>query len=245
MVRFGHMIEAGAVRRLRRAAAAAGDMDRASLKALRARALELNRNLDDVIHATEARLLPGKAIPRPLHTEWAMRPELWRGPVQPPGMVAVKTGARWGREAKIFHDGVGGEVLVRQGRNAGPGTTAPFSVIAEVFHFEGSFLSIAIDLPAEGSEGLSRNHLVRVGAEIESERPVQIFTRLNLRFGPNVATLTEQLDAGGHVDLDLAACEFDEDRLAGAWLDLIVDAPSMNAIRFGDVTVSRRPRAQV
>jgi len=166
--------------------------------------------------------------------------------VSPSGHAPARTGAELGREAKVFHDCGRVEVSVRQRRNP-PGASAPFSVEAEVFHFDGTFLSIAIDLPREGFEGLTRHHLVRIGAEIEAERPARVFGRLNLRHGPNVATVTERFDVPGtgHVDLDLAEADFDDERLSGAWVDIIVEAPAMNGIRLRDVTVSRRPRAQV
>ncbi len=43
----------------------------------------------------------------------------------------------------------------------------------------------------------------------------------------------------------MAASALDERRIDRAWLDLIFEGPDMNQITLSDVTLSRRPRAEV
>ena len=73
------------LRRWGEAADAAAGTDLESLRSLRARARSLRRNLDRVIHEAEHRLaLPvigSNVIRKPLGTDWAWRPELWKGPI--------------------------------------------------------------------------------------------------------------------------------------------------------------------
>jgi hypothetical protein len=242
--RLGDILEHRSLRRWERAAAEVADMDPASLRSLRGRARDLGRRLDRVLHAVEARLARPAPISRQLHTDWAWRPTLWTGPVRPAGLVALASGAEFGQVVKVFHDCPRNECSVRQVRLSG---RAPYGVDVEVFHFGGSFLSLALDLPAAAIEGLSRRHLLRLELGIEAERPVSVFGRVNLRHGPNVEQITLGFDAGAGevVEFDLASLALDEDRLSSGWVDVIFEAPQMNRIRIGDVTLSRRPRAEL
>lgn len=244
--RLGDILEDRSLRRWERAAAEVADMDPVSLRSLRGRARDLGRRLDRVVHAAEARLARPAPISRPLHTDWAWRPALWTGPVRPAGLVALASGTEFGPGAKVFHDCPRNECSVRQVRLPGGGG-APYGVDVEVFHFGGSFLSLALDLPADGIEGLSRRHVLRLDLRIEAERPVSVFGRLNLRHGPNVEQITLGFDAGAGevVEFDLVSLALEEDRLSAGWVDVIFEAPQMNRIRVGDVTLSRRPRAEL
>ena len=114
------LIEKRTLRRWDRAARVAASLDAAELKALRTRARSLGRRIDQVLHVAEGRLalpLAGQAgIRRPMHSDWAWRPELWSGPVKPSGFASVETKTALGREAKVFHDCALSELSVRQVR---------------------------------------------------------------------------------------------------------------------------------
>lgn len=243
MGRLGGLLERKVLRNWEKKLSEAEALDRAELKSIRSQARALSSRLGHITHAADARLLARAAIPRPLHTDWAWRPELWTGPVAAASAAPAASGTALGREAKLFYDAPGGECAVRQLRNAAPDDTAPFGIAIDVFHFDGSFLSLAIDLPEEGCQGLAKSRILRLGFNIETECPLQVFARLNLRHGPNVATATQRLDAADHVDFDLSGIDFEETRVASAWIDLIFEAPAMNRIRVGNVTLTRRPRA--
>lgn len=244
MGRLDSLLEQAALRRWSRVANEADRMDSAALLTVGRRARTLARQLERILHTSESRVSANTDVPRPLHADWAWRPELWSGPVSPSGIAGVANGAGFGQEVKFFHDCPRGEYSVRQRRNAGGQVTAPFGVCIEVYHFGGGFLSLAIDLPREAVEGLSRRHLVRVGAPREMERAVPVYGRLNVRHGPNVAQAVRQFEEDDHVDLDLATMAFDENRVSAAWVDLIFEAPAMNRLILTDVTLSRRPRAE-
>ncbi|MFV2002619.1 MAG: DUF6478 family protein, partial [Paracoccaceae bacterium] len=90
------------LRRWGRMNAHAGSADLMDLRDMRNRAREVRRRLDQVLHTADARLtLPligSNAIQKPLHSDWSYRPELWRGPLSPAGMVAVHARSRIGEE---------------------------------------------------------------------------------------------------------------------------------------------------
>jgi Family of unknown function (DUF6478) len=92
--RFWHR---GALRRWARLADGAGEMDLEDLQMLRGRAWGMRRHLDRVLHVAEGRLaLPvigSNAILRPMGTDWAWRPALWRGQIALPGLSSVLSGA--------------------------------------------------------------------------------------------------------------------------------------------------------
>lgn len=222
------------------------------LRQLRVRALQLRQVLDRVLHVAESRLtLPligSNSFPKPLHTDWAWRPELWRGPIFPSGVAAAQTKTTFGGEVTLFHDCAISELTVRQLRNTRESDLAPYGLKMDVFNFDGSFLSLVIDLPPEAVRGLTRRHLIRMTSIAESESPLEIFARLNVRHGPNTEQMVRELPLGNEeitVEFDLAYSKLNEKRVEAAWVDLIFEGPKMNQIILRDVTFSRRPRAEL
>ena len=237
--------------RWRDMAGRAGQLDTAGLKELRRSARQVRGELDQVIHVAEARLAQYAGpdiLAKPLMADWAWRPEIWRSPVTPSGMAGVANGANFGNEAKVFHDCPLRELTVRQTRNKGEADLASYGYRMEVFGFEGSFLSLAIDLPNEAIEGLTLGHVIRLDTVVEMERPTKIFARLNVLHGPNTEQIVRELPLDSEevmVEFDLAYSNMNEKRVERAWIDLIFEGPQMNQIVLRDVTISRRPRAQI
>jgi len=125
---------------------------------------------------------------------------------------------------------------------------APYGLRMDVFRFDGSFLSLVIDLPEDGFEGLKRTHLIRMDVIVELEKPIEIFARLNIKNGPNTEQIVRELDLSQDqtiVEFDLAYSNLNERRVEGAWIDLIFEGPEMNQVDLRDLTFSRRPRAQI
>ena len=184
----------------------------------------------------------------PHGTDWAWRPELWLQPLGRPGLSSVGNGSEFGPEIKIFHDCPRMEITLRQLRNRRASDLAPFGLRADVFAFEGSFLSLVLDLPRVAIEGLQARHLIRLDAIIELEKPVKISARLNIRHGPNTVQITRELPQGKPnvvVEFDLAYSDLNENRLEGAWIDLIFEDPAMSQMILRDLSFSRRLRAEL
>lgn len=240
-------------RELRRWADLAARVERmplSDLRDLRRRARQTQRELDKIHHAVTSRLtLPvigSNAIRKPPRTDWAHRPEAWAGPVRPTGFAAAPAKTRIGSEVTVFHDATRSELTIRQVRNTRESDLAPFGLRLDVFNFDGSFLSLAVDMPGSALEGLRRTHLLRLAMTIESERPHEMFARLNLRHGPNTEQIVREVDTSGRdiiVEFDLYYTNFNEARGEAMWLDLIFESPSMNQVTVRDLTVTRRPRA--
>ena len=242
----------GYLRRWERAADAAGDIDVETLQSHRSRARALRRRLDRLLHVADGRLaLPvigSTAIQRPLHSDWAYRPQLWRGPGFPSGHVAVETQTRFGDEATVYHDCKVSELTFRQIRNTRESDLAPFGVRLDVFGFDGSFLSLVVDLPHDAVGGLEKRHLVRLTASLETEKPLEVFARLNIKHGPNTEQTVRELPVSSGdawVEFDLAYSDLNERRIEKMWLDLIFEGPELNQILLRDVTLARRPRAEI
>ncbi len=247
--RFWHR---GALRRWTRLAERAGSMGLDDLQLVRGRAWGLRRQLDRVLHEAEGRLaLPvigTNAILRPMGTDWAWRPPLWRGLVAVPGMASVPGKAQIAEGLTVFHDCRRSELTLRQVRNAREADLAPFGLRMDVFRFDGSFLSLVIDLPDEAVQGLKLRHLIRLTAIVEMERPLEIFARLNVRHGPNLEQIVRELpltEGEVMVEFDLAYTKMNEKRVEKLWIDLIFEGPEMNQIILRDVTLTRRPRAEL
>lgn len=242
-------------RALRRRSAAAAQADTTDLRALRdqrARARRLRGHLDKLLFIAENRLaLPligSQSFRKPHDADWSWRPDLWCGPMPVPGMSSVENKSRLGEEITLFHDCARSELTLRQLRNTREADLAPFGLRVDVFNFDGSYLSLAIDLPVEASEGLKRRHLVRLDTIVEMEKPLEIFARLNIKHGPNTEQIVRELPLNEEelmVEFDLAYTKLNEKRVERLWLDLILEAPQMNQVIFRDLTMSRRPRAEL
>jgi hypothetical protein len=240
------------LRRWNRLADLSPEMEAEALKSARTRARALRRRLDRLLHAAEGRLaLPlvgASGIRKPLYSDWAYRPELWRGPVTPPGIAAVDSKTRLGQEATLFHDCARSEITLRQIRNTREEDLAPFGVRLDVFRFDGSFLSLVLDLPHDAAAGLKKRHLVRLDIIVETEKPLEIFARLNVKHGPNTEQIVRELpmhESDRMVEFDLAYTNLNEKRVERMWVDLIFEGPEMNQVVLRDVTLSRRPRAEI
>lgn len=233
-----------------RAAETAAGADVETLKALRTEARRLRRRIDQVLHVADARLtspMPGNApIRRHPQSDWAFRPEIWTGPISPPGHASVATKTRLGGHAAIYHDCVRTELTVRQVRNRRIQDVAPFGLRLDVFRFDGTFLSLALDLPDTVLSKLTKNHVIRLEMIVDAEKPIEIFGRLNLKHGPNTEQVVREFEANvGEVavEFDLAYTNLQQKPAEKLWLDLIFDGPSMNQVVIHDLTLARRPRA--
>lgn len=234
-----------------RSAARAETTDLARLKTQRTRARILRYHLNRLIHVADNRLaLPligSSAIQKPYDADWAWRPEIFRGSLPVPGMSSVESKTKMGEQVTLFHDCVVSELTLRQLRNTREEDLAPYGLRMDVFRFDGSFLSLAIDVPDDGVQGLTRNHLIRLETIVEMEKPLEIFARLNVRHGPNTEQLVRELPLNEQnvmVEFDLGYTRLNEKRIENAWIDLIFEGPEMNQVILRDLTLSRRPRAE-
>ncbi len=240
------------MRRWSRAARAASDMPLDRLRQQRVRARALKAQIDTLLHTAESRLaLPmigSTAFFKPHGCDWSWRPELWRGPLDRPGMSSVKSKTMLGNEVTLFHDCLLSELTLRQVRNSREADLAPFGLRLDVFRFDGSFLSVVIDLPEPAVSGLKRRHVLRMDSIVECEKPLEIFARLNIKHGPNTEQIVRELPLGAPevmVEFDMAYTKLNEKRVEKAWIDLIFEGPEMNMVTLRDLTFSRRPRADL
>lgn len=234
------------------AAGRAPHMVSGELRKLRADARQIRREMDRILQVAELRLtqpfVGSDALRREPTADWAWRPNLWRVPVAPIGIVAAEDHAALDAETRIHHDGKTSEIALRQLRNTGAEDLSPFGLRIDVLAFGGSFVSLTIELPKEAARGLRLNQLVRLDLTVEAERPTQINARLNIRHGPNTEQLIVGLPSGDGektAEFDLAYTKLNERRVEQAWVDLFFDPPEMNQIILRDVAFSRRPRADL
>ncbi|MEM6566211.1 MAG: DUF6478 family protein [Pseudomonadota bacterium] len=242
-------------RALSRWALSAREAGTAKLSTLRrqsVRARQLRAHLDSLIYVADERLaLPvvgSTSFPVPHNADWSWRPEIWRGPLPVKGVSSVQNKARLGEEVTLFHDCFQSELTLRQLRNHREEDLAPYGLRLDVFQFDGSFLSLVLDLPGSAIKDLKRNHILRVNTIVDVEKPIEIFARLNIQHGPNTEQIVREMDIGQQdvaVEFDLAYANVNEKRIEKAWLDLIFENPRMNQVTLRDLTFSRRPRAQL
>jgi hypothetical protein len=249
---FDRVLHRRALARWRKIANEAGGFDLENLRILRGTARQLRRQIDRVLHVADGRLtLPiigPNIIRRAPGCDWAWRPDLWRGPVADKGFAAITSRSALCEGTTIFHDCKISEINTRQMRNNREEDIAPFALRMEVFRFDGSFLSLVLDLPKEALDGLRTRHLIRLETRIDLEKPLEIFARLNIKHGPNVEQVVRELplkDPEIMVEFDLHYTKLNEKRVERAWIDLIFEGAQLNQIVVRDLTVSRRPRAEL
>ncbi|MEM5520596.1 DUF6478 family protein [Sulfitobacter sp. AS59] len=255
MAKFGTQLLNAAVsrwtsRRWARNARKANDVPLETLRWQSQEAWALKTRLDGFIQAAQERMaLPvvgSTKFSKPHNADWSWRPALWRAPLPVPGLSSAKTKAKLGTEVTLFHDCALSELGVRQLRNLREADLAPYGLRLDVFRFDGSFLSLVLDLPEGFVDGLKRTHLLQLRTIVEMEKPIEIFARLNIRHGPNTEQIVRELPVDQPdvmVEFDLAYSTINEKRVEKAWIDLIFEGPEMNEIILRDMTFSRRPRA--
>lgn len=242
-------------RALQRWAMSARDAKTAKLSILRKqshRAKLLRAHLDRLIHVADERLaLPvvgSTSFPKPHNADWSWRPDLWRGRLPVSGISSVTSKSMLGDEVTLFHDCARSEITMRQLRNTDKEDLAPYGLRLDVFEFTGSFLSLVINLPQDGVKGLKRNHVLSFSSIVEMEKPLEIFARLNIKHGPNTEQIVRELPLDAKnvgAEFDLAYVNLNEKRIEKAWIDIIFEGPEMNQVTLRDLTVTRRPRAQI
>lgn len=196
-------------------------------------------------------VLPGVAasnLPKPHNADWSWRPALWRGPATVPSISGVQNKTMFGGEATVFHDANVCEIALRQIRNQQQDDIAPCGVQLEVCGFEGSFLSVVMDLPNAALQGLKRTHILRINTTMTMEKPVACLAQLNICQGPNTEQIAREFDLRQHnatVELDLFYSDLNEKRIEKAWVDIIFEHPAMNLITLRDLTFLRYRRADI
>lgn len=223
---------------------------------MRAEAASLRRVLGRYLHLAEAASRPGDAatVPPdlPPGTDWHWRPPVLRGRIAPQGLAAAESGQRLSDRIALFHDCPRRSLILRQLSNGRAADLAPYGLALEVMGFAGSYLSLSIDLPPELHAGLAAHHVIRLDALLHVERPITVYGRLNIAQGPNTATVIRQMgdpvdgsDRARCVEFDLGIAELSPRPFDKLWLDLIFEAPYMNAITLSDAILSRHPRAEM
>ncbi len=233
-------------------AEAARKVDFQTLRGFQKKAWNLRNLLDEVLFVAEDRLAlprPGsEEFKKPADTEWAWRPALWRGPAWTKGIAGINSGETIAEGATLFHDCQFSDLTYRQMRNTRQSDLAPYGARLDVFTFDGSFLSLVLDLPDESRQGLQRTNLFRLNTVVESERPLEIFARLNVKHGPNVEQIVRELPLHQDdvwVEFDLGYTKINEKRVEKIWVDLIFEGPQMNQITLRDITMSRGRRSEL
>jgi hypothetical protein len=236
----------------RRLASLAEGMDLGRLRQLRSDARQIRRAIDQVLTVADTRLtLPAigsNVMRKQVGAEWAWRPQLWRFAIRPQGYAGLLSPCEMGDETSLHHDCQRSEVTARQIRNIQPDDLCPFGLRLDVLGFEGSYLSLIINLPDDAAQSLKLRHLLQVDASILVESPLDILVRLNVRHGPNTDQLVLQMPkdtAEKSVEFDLAYSNINESRIEQAWVEIFFQAPHMNQIDLRDVTISRRSRAEL
>ncbi|TQS71536.1 hypothetical protein ERN12_10940 [Rhodobacteraceae bacterium] len=238
-----------ALNRWKRAAKMVHELNAQDVDNVRKEAYAVRAATDQLILQADRRaqelLDPAPAIQRPLGCDWAWRPEAWSGRILPGAHIEAANGAMLGTNLSICHDCPASQLSIAQVR-AQPDVAAPFRVDIEVFGFSGSFLSLILDLPTDAVNGLRLNHLLRLNLDFQTEKPLSVYCRLNVKHGPNTEQLVREYSTGdGMVEFDLAYTKLNEKRVEKAWIDLIFNNPEMNRICLRDLTLLRHPRAEM
>lgn len=224
------------------------DLSAPELRGLRAKARHLRRHLDAFIlasareiHAQTSSLLHAQ---RQRQGDRVWQPDLWLLTLSPASRVIGESPHALSETCSLFTDCARPEIILRQFAESDPDHAAPYYIALETFVFEGSFVSLVIDLPADFLDGIEREDLITVGLVSGVEAPVQGFVRLNLQHGPNEAQMVHGLNSGARdtLDFDLQHVDLNEKRIGKVWLEVIFEKPSQNRIVLHDLFVRRRRR---
>ena len=169
--------------------------------------------------------------------DWAWRPEAWQNPGRCGVTAPVANGTFMAPGVTLHHDCPSGAVSIDSGADG--------TVWLKTDGFAGSFLSLAIALPGDVTQTLSRRDLVTVRLDLGGSAACPVFLRLNLRHGARVRRLTENLCGRPQVTFDLFYADLPSGPAQSAWLDLIVNPAQGVRLGLADLTLARGLRGQV
>lgn len=223
---------------------------------LRDEAAALHQSLTRFLQLSDSRLPRGGdrayLMDLPPGTDRDWRPLMLRGRITPDTLAAPKDGQQLGDEVTLFHDCPHRALILRQRRNRRATDLAPYCLTLETLGFSGSYLSLCLSLPDDLREGLDRHQVVRLDVAFQSERAIRIYGRLSVAQGPNTETILRQLgdpiegpDCTRAAEFDLGYADLSRRPVDKVWLDLLFEAPYMNAVTLSDAVLSRHPRADM
>ncbi|MBZ0130351.1 MAG: DUF6478 family protein [Rhodobacteraceae bacterium] len=217
---------------------------------LRIAARALAQRANTVSHIADERLtrpyIGSNAMKLPPSTDWSHRPELWKGPISPPGHAPARNSTAFGADVKLYHDSKTPALALRQVRNSRPEDLSPFGLSIDVFDFDGSFLSLVIEAPDGIVAGLESRHILRLSMRASAEHDVGVSVRLNLKHGPNTEQVSRRATFapdGAETEFDMAYVPFREGRAEHVWFDIFLEETAMNQVSIHDLTLSRHVRA--
>ncbi len=188
----------------------------------------------------------------PAGTDWRWRPQVMCMCGNHLGLVGPTNGSWLSDEVALFHDCAARAMILRQVRNRRATDLSKYGLALEVMGFTGSFLSFSLTLPPAALAGLDKHHILRMESILQAERRIAVYARLNIQQGPNIETILRQMGhpiEGGHcprvIEFDLGYAQLSQRAVEKAWVDVIFEAPFMNAVVLRDVILSRHPRAQI
>ncbi|MEL6479310.1 MAG: DUF6478 family protein [Pseudomonadota bacterium] len=126
----------------------------------------------------------------------------------------------------LYHDADAPGLAWAQDRSAGG---APRLRLTS-YGFDGTFLSLACAINAEGAGALRPGMAIRLGFHAQASRPVALHARLNILVEEAHEHLHAQrvlTDGAQQVIFQMDALNVDLERGARAWIDLIVNRPAM------------------
>lgn len=167
--------------------------------------------------------------------EWHWSPPLWQSAM--PSRQLTDNRTELDPAVTLFHDSPSAQITASS-------TQAPLTLTT--VEFEGSFLSLVLDLPQRAVEDLRLHHVFTVDPQMTLSRPLEVFVRLNIKNGPNVEQLVREIASPvTPVEFDLFYSRLNEKRVEKAWVDMIFERPSDSIIALHGITISRRRRAEL
>lgn len=182
---------------------------------------------------------------KPRGIDWEWRPVIWDAAVCRSSLTADSEQTRLGRDTAVFHDARSGTIDLD--RSGDPRAAPSQGLKLDLRDFDGSFLSLVVDLPNTAIKGLTKRHILQVTADVEMLHPLQVYVRLNIAHGPNIERITRNLPAAqgeATVEFDLAFAALNERRISKAWVDFIFDRPEHLDAVFRPPTFRRYRRAR-
>jgi hypothetical protein len=223
----------------------------AKLRQQRREALTLQTQLADVLERINDelhhRLGDSKTYWHGSTMLWSWRPELWTMRCPSRSGPVMQSGARLTSNTKVFFDGGDRAVIFKQLRNDISQGFAPYGVALELFQFDGSFLSLAIDLPDSLCGTFAKDKLIDLSGAIFAERATGFTVRLNIKHGPNTEQLIQAHDINWSnigVEFDIEHLKINVNRVEKIWFDLVFETPNFNRISHTDLVFSKRPRGE-
>ncbi len=183
----------------------------------------------------------------PLPTRWSFTPSVWCSAVLPFTEENAARENAIGAGCTLFHNATEARVAWVQVPASQPDRASAFSLEINAEHFDGSYLSLAIAIPARYRRAIDRKSIISIAIQALGMPDLQASLRMNVKRGPNTYDNWHQInlnDQAQIIEFDMSNFGINPAGADNMWLDFMVTQTGTCQFAINTLSISHRLRLE-